>query len=846
MSARGLVASRLFFVAIFTVLAGLTPVAAAPAAAATCADWNGDGLVTAQDALGILRGAIGSEGCEVYRCDVDGNGSVSSSDALRALGIAVGQSIAADCPVDPDECLTDMEFFFERIWTPILTDCVTCHNRNGIASQTDHVLLDETEDGYLEYDFNTWKNFASIVDGKIGAELLLTKPQGIDHAGGQRLGITPQSVHYANIVELLARFDEPVTDCGTEYDYWNNVSFLSNLEVLDKAAVLFAGRRPSSSEQERVAAGDLDDLEKTIRGMMTGPSFESFVMEGANDHLLTDKYLIRQSNAFGVLKGEYQYPDLYKRVRLVEAIYGNEMGDEAYYMTNRALAREPLELFAYIARNERPYTEVVTADYMVVNPWSAPVYQTKTDIHSDWDENNWRAGHNNGYRIGGYPHAGVLTSPMFLARFPSTATNRNRARARWVYQFFLGVDIEALSPRLVDPAELDDEDNPTMNNPNCTVCHSVHDPVAATFQNFGDDGLFLENDTDSLPWSYKRTDLYENGDRWYRDMRAPGFNGSVMPESETDASLPWLGAQIAADPRFARGAVEFWYESMFGRKSLARPTDPSTSDYRARLAAWVAEDTIFDDIAAKFRDGSAGTARHGAYNLKDLLVELTISPLFTADGAAGAGGARATELAEVGFSKLLTPEQLDRKFTGLTGRVWARPSSPDEPDLLGRYRLFYGGIDSSGIVERADELNALMSTVPQRMSLEMACPLAVADFSETVGRRTLFPFVEPSDVPGDPASDLAIRSNVVWLHYWLLGEYLSDDDPEVDRTVGLFEQIWAMRTAAGKSTNLRWGGGRCELDFSGGDYIEEDPDQTIRAWIAVRAYLLNDYRFIYE
>jgi hypothetical protein len=128
----------------------------------------------------------------------------------------------------------------------------------------------------------------------------------------------------------------------------------------------------------------------------------------------------------------------------------------------------------------------------------------------------------------------------------------------------------------------------------------------------------------------------------------------------------------------------------------------------------------------------------------------------------------------------------------------------------------------------------------------MACPLAVTDFSEPANRRALFPLVEPTDRPDDPRGVQAIRANIVWLHYWLLGEYLDDDDPEVDRTFALFEDIWALRVLAGKSTNLRSGGGHCELDFNGAGYVERDDHHTIRSWIVVLAYLLNDYRFIYE
>ncbi|MEE8311760.1 MAG: DUF1588 domain-containing protein [Candidatus Binatia bacterium] len=812
----------------------------ASTAQAQCGDFNDNGIVSATDALGVLQAAIGSLQCDVYHCDVDDSGSITPTDALIVLRWATGQPAQQlNCPIDPTSCQNDMEFFFESVWTPILTDCVSCHNPDGIANFTDHVLLPDSVMGYLGHNFGVlrslWEN------GK--GDLILTKPQGIGHGGGQRLGITPSSVLYDHLVELLDRFANPVTNCETTESYWVGISHLSEMEVIEKAAILFAGRRPTNAEISDV---ERSRLATAVRRTMFGDHFESFIREGANDHLLTDKFLNRGTSAFNVLKGDYAYPAIYSRINYIEDLIGREGAELAWQMTNRALAREPLELIVNIATHERSYTEIVTADYIMVNPWSAPVYNTNGSLSSEFDEGTWQPGHNQGYRLPNYPHAGILTSPMFLNRFPSTATNRNRARARWVSRLFLGQDIETLAPRAVDPAALENEDNPTMYNPNCTVCHTVMDPIAGTFQNFGDDGLYLESNSDSLPREYKRTDLYESGDRWYADMRAPGFVSEIMPGSYRDNSLVWLGQQIASDPRFARGAVQFWYEAMFGRPPHSRPLDPTAADYRPRLAAFVAQDEIFTDIANRFRDGTAGTGRNGAHNLRDLLVELTLSPLFTAVGATGSDANRDLALAQLGFVKLLTPEQLNRKFEGTTGYRWARLWDSEEPDLLGRYRIFYGGIDSVGITRRAEELNALMSTVPQRMAYETACPIVVTDFTEPANRRVLFSFVEPEDRPDSPGGETAIRTNIVWLHQRLLGEVLADDDPEVDAAYGLFNQVWQLRISQGKSTNLRSGGGHCEIDWEADDYVTEDPNHTLRAWIAVLAYLLNDYRFIYE
>ncbi len=66
--------------------------------AAACGDANGDGEITATDALAALRAAVElSSPCTLARCDTDHSGSLQSSDALRILKFAVGQAVVLDC-----------------------------------------------------------------------------------------------------------------------------------------------------------------------------------------------------------------------------------------------------------------------------------------------------------------------------------------------------------------------------------------------------------------------------------------------------------------------------------------------------------------------------------------------------------------------------------------------------------------------------------------------------------------------------------------------------------------------------------------------------------------------------
>jgi hypothetical protein len=59
---------------------------------------SGSALVTASDALVVLRTAVGSRTCAKCVCDVDGNGTISASDALLTLRKAVDSEITLACP----------------------------------------------------------------------------------------------------------------------------------------------------------------------------------------------------------------------------------------------------------------------------------------------------------------------------------------------------------------------------------------------------------------------------------------------------------------------------------------------------------------------------------------------------------------------------------------------------------------------------------------------------------------------------------------------------------------------------------------------------------------------------
>jgi hypothetical protein len=492
-----------------------------------------------------------------------------------------------------------------------------------------------------------------------------------------------------------------------------------------------------------------------------------------------------------------------------------------------------------------------------------------------------------GSRVYDYPHAGVLNSPSFLTRYPTTATNRNRARARWTYLHFLDIDIERSAPRTTDPVALEDTNNPTLYNGNCTVCHATLDPVAGAFQNYGDAGNFRIEGIDALDGFYKYAEdsPYQFGDTWYRDMRSPGILTENAPSN--DNSLQWLASKIVQDPGFPRATVKFWWPAVFGADPLLQPEVESDANYAARLMAFDAQSASIQELADTFIDADM--------NLKDLIVDMVMSPWFRTASIDESNldpiVAQAHELADLGSERLLTPEQLARKTTTLTRFTWDnRPVYTTDTFKTGMadfYSLYYGGIDSAGITQRARDMTALMSNVAMAHASESSCPIVLREFSLEPGQRALFNDIDDATTPLSENGETTIKEKLIELHRVLHGKEYALDSSEINLAYELFEQSWneyRNRPDSQDYTNIIGGADRkCsyKLDINIGiglsadiepysvllgdedlgqgpefrvnPAVDEilgeagnDPNFAKRAWITVMTYLLSHYDYLYE
>jgi len=685
-------------------------------------------------------------------------------------------------------------FFLREVWAPaVKSSCYGCHNPQGSAATSNFVLHNSGWGNYLDANREMMNELAQTT--RDGQSILLLKPMAkVSHGGGQV--IEEGDDVYNRLKAFVDRSgNAPPCTQADDSDFYEGVQMLDDQQTIRKATLSLAGRLPTDEELQ---SGDIDAV---LDNVMQEDAFYTRLNESFNDLLLTDMYL-SGDDAIQLLD-----EDVYPNSRYYENIGDDDMRRQERNNANDAVAREPLELIDYIVKNDRPFTQIITADYTVVNPYSAKVYGVDGDVQFN-DDTDWNEWHE--VQLPGVPHAGVLTTVPFLNRYPTTATNRNRHRSYIFYKYFMATDVLKLADRPIDPTTADLTNNPTLFNQQCTVCHFVVDPVAGAFQNWDAQGRYMPPE-----------------DGWYSDMVPPGLEDAKIKGDDNMDSLSWLADKAAADPRFVQSSIEHVFELLTGDKPLTLPTDATRSDYEAAFRAYEVQYEFFKQVGKKFVDSN--------FNLKTLIKEIVKSPYYRAYNTTEVAPERQLELADLGTAHLLTPEQLHRKIAATTGVTW----TDNGRDMLldtREFKLLYGGIDSQSITDRMKDPNALASSIARRMSNDVACLATANDFSKPEDQRLLFPDVSLDDTP--QSNEQAIRENIKHLHWQLLGEKLEDGDPELEATYNLFNDVWQDGQNNDYGNGLP---GRCQADG-----VDNDPNYTVRSWMAVMSYMLSSYRFLYE
>jgi|GEM_PF-152503 len=683
---------------------------------------------------------------------------------------------------------------FENSVYPVLNTqgvCQGCHTPENTVSTANGFSLYEND---LDADFATFKRISALKDGN-GVPVMLVKALGgLAHGGGDRFqGLGANDPDYQLIEDLVNRLNTCVADTVDP----SGVDLGSAYHRVRKITLALAGRLPTAAEEAAVEAAvavdaaTLDDaLDLVLDQVLTEDAFYQRLKEIYNDVLLTDKYANRTSNP----------ASNFDLRNFANEDHFENSNDSDQRAANNGIAKAPLELIAYVVRNDRPFTEILTADYLMVNPYSAVLFGADVGDASfpytagNTNPDDFRLARITDMDALANPHAGVLSTLVFLTRYPSTNTNRNRARARYIFDYFLDTNVEALADR----AGLD-LDNvvgtfPTLEDPQCTVCHVVMDPVAGLLKNWNNGGRYIGDYTN---WYSERNPV---------QMLPPGYTDEAadeLPPGNSGNALQWLAGRIAADNRFALRTVKTLFTGLTGQRPNASAT------------------LFLEDVKTQFVSSN--------YNLKVLIKAIVHSNYFRAANLAPT--LDPALFPDIGMGRLLLPEQLHRAIPAVTnGYVWEGPSTRDGLLDVATYMLLYGGIDSDNVINRTTAVTRVMVGIQDRIANQASCVAVAADLN---GSRVLFPYVRITDVPDGGAGTASIWQNIQYLHKRLLGEVLPLDDPEIERTYQLFVDVRNLQ-----ETSIP---GPCR-----GGGSSTDSNGTVLPWMAVVTYLLSDYKFLHE
>ncbi|MEQ1826108.1 MAG: DUF1592 domain-containing protein, partial [Pirellula sp.] len=705
------------------------------------------------------------------------------------------------------------------------------------------VLVDPQRSTGADRDLALQRNrrvFNEIAKLKEGDQfrLLLKVAGGLDHGGEDVLPLG--STGHQLLTEFVRRANQSASPSKFETDHtehnlnmrslFDGVVMLEDRLLLRRSVLSLSGRLPTDDENNLVVMQGLSALPSILESVMQEDAFLLRLREAFNDIFLTLGYDDGAESALA-------YDHFSKTRHWTQTHDLNHIEDEnlrrkaRYKVTDdyrAALLGEPMKLIEYIVRNDRPFTEIVTADYIMVTPYTARGYGIYDELKGDFQNPDdpfeyipvklkalvgRNQSQNQDSETGFYPHAGLLSTFQYLRRYPTTETNRNRLRARMFLQHFLGIDAMELAARVSDAASVTAKyENPTMQAAECVVCHKTVDPIAGLFQDY-----------------FKIDGVYgRRKEGWFKDMFAPGLEAEELPLNERWRSLQWLGERTARDPRFASAMVEHVYYILTGRKVLLPPKELDDPLYASKRRAYQEQRCQIDSVAIRFTQSS--------YNLKGVFRDWIMSDFYRADRLETNvdDASRRSELNEIGVMRLLSPEQLERKLKAIFGESWGK--------LNDQLAMLYGGIDSKEVTERALEPSGAMGAIQRIMANDVACRHTLRDFSRPPSQRKLFPAIEPDVLPNkSPENTASIRRAIQFLHERLLGRYDAIDSPEVDGTYKLFVQILDdAHKAKGIENRESY---TCRQNLAD---APADPKYTIRAWRGVITYLLRRPEFLYE
>ncbi len=488
--------------------------------------------------------------------------------------------------------------------------------------------------------------------------------------------------------------------------------------LLRRMSLDLRGTLPTTDELDRAESGGDEALEALRDEILASPEFEERMVM-----LLGERWLTRVDE---LLISYVEYP----------SIADDETREYAW---ERMIGEEPLRLMAYVAANDRPWSEIVTADYTMANELMGELWPVDYPEGGEgWEKATYTDGR---------PAAGVLATNGLWWRYYTTVSNYNRGRAAAIARLLLCEDYLSRPVSLSGQVSLVDSDgieSALRSNPYCMGCHSSVDPLASALF-----GFWVANEYSATEMERYHPEREQLG-RTLLDQE-PTFYG------QPTSGLAELGQQIAQDSRFQRCAVETFASLLWGREL---------------------EVTDYDRVDA-LRADWAGTDG----SLKPLLRAVTDSPIYRAGGLDA--DATETQTEDENTTRLVDATLLRSIYKDLAGFEWTYEGwDMLDNDTYG-YRILGGGVDGSAVTSRQRTPSVTWLLTTQRAAEAAATTLAIGlGNTEIEGR--IFQYVTEDT----PADDPAYTSELAALRWRLHG--VRADQAWLDETTAMWSEIEAQ------------------------------------------------------
>jgi hypothetical protein len=596
-------------------------------------------------------------------------------------------------------------YFNAQIMGQVLVPvCANCHVPGGVA-QTSNFRV--SVDDPLATQLSVFRN---VDVANPAASPILMKPTNLlPHGGGQQ--ISPGSDRHDDLIEWVDR-----VIAGTHCDADSDVALvpLASNELLTRASMDLRGKRPTLAELDAVGANP-NTYATLVEQYLHSPEF----LERVKD-IYDDAFLVRR-----------------------------EDNDDADRAETAALYAEALELIAYIVANNRPFSEIGTANYTVANE----IFQQNTERMPFPMEpvtgTAWQPTH----YLDGRVHAGVLSTSAFYEVWGTNNTNKNRGRAnRWSIIFHCY--------NFLDTRDEDAVLNAVTARQDCVACHKTLDPIASF--------LFPYDNADGLE-SNDGNDFFQEDrlDRWRTANRRPPALYGVPGTDLRD-----LGRLLTENERFAQCQTNRAFEMLFLRA-------PETND----------ELTTANDIALRWKTEDNS-------NFRALVRRWLLSDVYR--GRPADGGAA--------WIRRASPERLETLVQDLTGFLWTReaddPMLPPVPLLTSReagFKIILGGIDGETVTKRSYSFNASVALVQRKVAALAAAYVVENDLTLPDGQRKLLNGVTGTEDPD--LHDAALRTLVARIARRLYGQRFDINSDQIDVWVQLYGLLHDDRTQGGSEEN---------------------------------------------